>query len=709
MPRVALATGLTITAMTAFYAEAQAQQAEESQPVELPAISVEGTTESDGYKADHSANHKLTAPLLDTPRTVTIINQQMMEDRGFTSLTDVLRTTPGITLGSGEGGTPVGDRPFIRGFEASTDMMVDGMRNLGRINYEVFNLEQVEINKGPGSAYAGRGSTGGTINMVSKTPQAENFAHGSATIGTDATKRVTVDGNYMVNENVAIRLNAMWHDAEVAGRDHVDFTKMGFAPSITVGLNSPTRATLSYYHLQTDEMPDFGHPFDPRTGKPADVSRKTFYGFVNRDFRETQTDLATLTVEHDLNDAVTLRNATRYSWMNNDYALTRPSQTAAQAAAGEVARAFRSSNRDTTSLLNQTDVLAKFETGTIKHDLVFGFEISREEGRNRGYSSANQPTVISPIHNPDVHLPTNPLLTATGESRPVVNHNKAIYLFDTITLTDQWMVNGGLRWDDYKVESGDVSSSSSFLNYQAGIVYKPVSNASIYFNYGTSSNPSGETEGMSGGADGPAGGNLGGNRAELDPERSHSFEIGTKWDLLNERLSLTAAVFRTEKTNQRATDPATGEVALIGNTRVDGVELGIAGKITEAWSVWGGYTYLDAVLRDDGAGTNEGNLLKFIAPHSFSLWTTYDVTSAFTLGGGAFYTDRRYVNDANTMKFDPYWRFDAMASYRVNDRLDLQLNVLNLLDETIYDASHVGAFALVAPGRSALLTANVRF
>jgi catecholate siderophore receptor len=213
-----------------------------------------------GYKVDRSASDKFTAPLLDTPKTVTVIPEEVIEQRGATSLEEVFRTTPGITLGAGEGGTPGADRPLIRGFNAESNIYIDGMRDTGAQTRGTFNLEQVEIVKGPGSAFAGRGSTGGSINLVTKTPKAESFVEGSVTLGTDQTKRATVDANYAVNENVAVRLNVLGHDGEVAGRDSVEVSQYGFAPSISVGLNGPTRGTLALSHFQTDDTPDYGIP-----------------------------------------------------------------------------------------------------------------------------------------------------------------------------------------------------------------------------------------------------------------------------------------------------------------------------------------------------------------------------------------------------------------------------------------------------------------
>jgi catecholate siderophore receptor len=197
--------------------------------------------------------------------------------------------------------------------------------------------------------------------------------------------------------------------------------------------------------------------------------------------------------------------------------------------------------------------------------------------------------------------------------------------------------------------------------------------------------------------------------ADLDPEENVSYEIGTKWDIFDERLSLTAALFYTEKTNQRAVDPSTGLAALVGNSTAKGIELGVAGNITDRWQVFGGYTYTDAELVDDGRGTNDGNRLKYIPEHTFSIWSTYAVTEKLTMGGGAYYMSERFLDDANTKALPSHWRVDLMAAYKVNDNFDVQLNVNNVFNETIYDASHVGIFGLVAPGRSAHLKATARF
>ncbi|SEM53168.1 catecholate siderophore receptor [Pseudomonas sp. ok272] len=678
-----------------------------AQALTLDATDVVGE-HHDGYKADVSSSPKFTAPLLDTPKSVTIITDTLMQERAVTSLADALRTTPGITFGAGEGGTPLGDRPFIRGYEASTDIMIDGIRDVGRISHESFNVEQIEIVKGPGSAYSGRGSTGGSINLVSKTAKAEDFTAGSLKLGTDQLRRTTVDINqYSPEHNMAFRLNAMKHEADTPGRDDVEVSRWGLAPTFSFGLNTDTRGTISYYHLQSDDIPDQGHPVSLITNKPVDVDRDNFYGFADRDFRKTSADLATVQLEHDFSEHLTLRNTTRGGRTLQDYVVSRPSVTREQELAGVVDRGpARGRNAVTHSLVNQTDVFGKFDTGFIRHSYVAGLEFSKENIDNKARYA---PVGKDPgnLYHPNPNDPFKPVKAGDYSHSEVDHNNRAAYVMDTLSLHRQWDLNLGLRYDSYKVEDDAQRNNTHLWNYQVGVVFKPLPNGSIYLSYGTSSNPSGETAGQSGGADGPAGGGMN----NLDPEKARSIELGTKWNVFDERLALTAAIFKTEKTDARSYDPLTGLTALTGDNEVTGFEVGANGFITDRWEMSAGYTYLDAKNTNYSSKSEnfDGNQLKFIAPNSAAVWTTYALTDRWKVGGGANYMDERYLDDANIRTIDAYWRYDAMVAFRVNNNLDLQFNVLNLTDETIYDASHVGIFATVAPGRSAEMTASVRF
>ncbi|ENO85229.1 TonB-dependent receptor [Thauera linaloolentis] len=688
----------------------------------LAPVLVEGQREN-AYQAPAAASSpKFTAPLLETPKTVTTITEELIKDRGATSLQDVLRTTPGITLGSGEGGTPTGDRPFIRGYEASTDMFIDGVRDYARGSHETFNLESVEIIKGPSSAYTGRGGTGGSINLQTKAPRLEDFAEVSAGFGNAGQWRTTVDGNYAFSETGAVRVNAMKMGGEVPGRDGVDIDRWGIAPSIAFGLGTPTRLKLSYSHVENDDMPDLGIPFSnaahPELKRPPKVDRDTFYGRVRTDFRNNEMKTATAQVEHDFTEDLTIRNITRQTRTLNHYLMTRP--TFDNCAAGNTSSAcipgspdaqFRRDDRmrwrSSESLINQTDLFGNFTTGAFKHSFSAGLEFSKEKIFSK--SMANGPgRSHDSLHDPDSGQYYNYGITYGAKTADGEIQTHALYFFDTMEINEQFSVNAGVRREHYNVDNYRISRTDSFSNYQLGLVYKPAANGAIYLSYGTSTNPSGENLGQGGGADGSA---ASATVRDLAPEKSRSWELGTKWDVRDGLLSLTAAVFETRKTDARSTDPLTGDVTLSGNNRVRGAELGVAGAITSKWSVWAGYTYLDPkVLSYNSNGTVfDGNRTKFIAKQSASLWTTYDVLPGLTLGGGATYMGMRYANDANTLELPSYTRYDTMARYEINKRLNVQLNINNITDEELYDASHVGIFANVGPGRSYMLNATYRF
>lgn len=711
-----------------------AGQPADAEVQQLDTISVQGSAPIDGYQAIRSSSEKFTAPLLDTPRTVNVIPEELIKDRGATSLQDVLRTTPGITLGSGEGGTPTGDRPFIRGYEASTDIFIDGMRDYARGSHETFNLESVEVIKGPSSAYTGRGGTGGSINLVTKSPQLYDFFEGSAGYGTDNQYRLTADGNYVFTDTAAFRLNLMKMGGDMPGRDEVEIDRWGIAPSLSFGLGTPTRVTLSYSHIVNKDTPDWGIPFrndaNPDRTRPIKVDRDNFYGRSNIDFRENTFDTATALIEHDLNDQFTVRNATRYGKSLNHYLQTRPSfENCGAGAVGscvtedvglQFQRNDRARYRKSESVVNQTEIFGTFNTGALKHNFLAGFEISKEEISSKAVTVGGTPSPdLDSFWNPNPHRPYSVSLSYGDLKKDGDIKTRSVYLFDTIDITEQWSVNAGLRYDNYRVHStagtgrGGViipaaTREDDMWNYQLGVVYKPAPNGSIYLSYGTSSNPSGENLGQAGGADGAAGG---ATVHDLKPEKSRSWELGTKWDVFDDRLSLNAALFETKKTDARSTDPLTGDVSLSGSNRVRGLELSATGSITPKWDIWAGYTRLDPKVLEYRSSSEDlsGKQIKFIAKNSASLWTTYKVHPKWTVGGGATYVGKRFVDDVNHYELPSHTVYDAMIRYDVNKNLSLQLNGNNLSDERIYDASHVGLFANVGPGRSFMLTATYRY
>jgi len=753
------AIGVALSASGAYAADPATRNA-----VTLDATSVNGKAEqaSTDYKVEKASSQKYTAPLVDTPRSVTVIPQQVIKDTNALTLQDALRTVPGITFGAGEGGNPQGDRPFIRGFDAQGDTYLDGVRDTGAQTREIFAIESVEVAKGPNSAIGGRGAAGGTINLVSKRAHLGNSLDGAWTWGSDQTQRYTFDGNYQFSDTVAGRLNLMTHESNVAGRDKVNYDRWGIAPSLAFGLGTATRVNLDYYHLESDDLPDSGIPYTiPTAGSAARTSAHpskpndggdsdNFYGLTDRDFRKSRVDIATFAIEHDLTDALTIKNTFRHGNSMQDYILTQPDDSKGNVNNGSVWRRANTRVGNTSTTTNQTDLFGEFYLGGMKNSFSTGIELSREESDRETYNvdtdtvpggAANTnctPGMIgatsgyncTSLSNPNPDDPWNGAISRNYAGTNTKSNTRAIYVFDTLELSPQWLLNMGLRYDHFDTQyrgynangstavstKGIVSKgkdTSEFVTGQLGLVWKPADNGSIYVSYATSATPPGAllgegTEGNPLGNTTDRSGNL--LSSDMEPEETTNYEIGTKWDLLDERLSLAAALFRTEKENARV-QVNTTTYENVGETRVQGIELSASGKITDKWQVFAGYTYMEARQIDGGplGKANDGNQLPNTPNNSASLWTTYSITPKLTVGGGAFYVDDVYGSVANTTMVDSYVRYDAMAAYKLTKNVDLQLNVQNLTNEVYYDKAFSTHFANQAAGRTALLTTSVHF
>ncbi|MEA1607456.1 TonB-dependent receptor [Pseudomonas spirodelae] len=759
---LATAVGVALSGLSA------TQQAHAEEPkgeaLVLDAVNVVGQAiDETSYQVERVQSSKYTAPLVDTPRSVTVVPQQVLKDTNALSLQDALRTVPGITMGAGEGGNPQGDRPFIRGFDSQDSTYLDGVRDTASQSREIFAVESIEVAKGPNSAIGGRGAAGGSINLVSKKAHVGNSFDGGFTWGSDQTQRYTLDGNYQFSDSAAGRLNLMSHESNVAGRDKVNYDRWGIAPSLVFGMGTSTRLNLDFYHMESNDLPDSGIPFSMNSGgtarssanpdKPVDGGDSSnFYGLTDRDFRKTRTDTFTVAIEHDLNDALTLKNTLRHGNSMQDYILTQPDDSKGNVANGTVWRRINSRVSNTATTTNQTDLFGEFYLGGFKNNFSTGIELSREVSKRSSYSvntdttpatggaaSNNcRPNIIgapsgyncTSLGNPNPDDPWAGSVSRNYAGTDTSSRTRALYFFDTLELDPQWLVNAGLRYDHFATDSKSYDAdsvttskgedTSEFVTGQLGLVFKPADNGSIYVSYATSATPPGSMlgEGQEGNALTSTSAPL--VSSDLQPEETRNYEIGTKWDLLANRLSLTAAIFRTEKTNARVL-VADNTYENAGETRVDGLELSASGQITDKWQVFAGYSYLDSELVDPGKASvgrgatvapgenpNQGNQLTNTPNHSFTLWTTYDVTDKFTVGGGAFYMDEVFGNAANSVVLDSYVRYDAMASYKLSKNVDLQLNVQNLTDEVYYDKAYTH-FANQAAGRTALLSTNVHF
>ncbi len=703
------------------------------------------------------SSQKFTATLLDTPKSVSVVGEQTIQEIGATTLVDALRMVPGITFGAGEGGNSTGDRPFLRGFDGQSNMFVDGLRDVGSQTREVFALEQLEVVKGPSSAYGGRDSGGGSINLVSKTPKLKDETRISMGVGTDSYTRGTVDANYVLGDGIAARVNLLKHDSDVAGRDEVNNSRWGIAPSIAFGLNGPLQVIASHYHLETDDLPDAGgFPYaDPvaktTTGRPLVPDRNNFYGLVDRDFQRTRADISTLDASYDLGGHK-LRNVARLGNTSNDYLWTQPDDSKNNPNLyGTLWRRTNSRAIDTKTFADQLSLTGAFETGALRHSYSAGVEYSEEKSSKGSYvlggGGTNNPLTgnqacattgaatgynCTDFANPNPHDPwaaTHPV-TRSNKALDVeqTTVTKSVYAFDTIELSERWLLNLGLRWDDFDTEQATpvagaaptvIGNADTFLNYQAGLVFKPAANGSVYLSWGTSSTPPGMDSGEGNDAINAA-------NAELEPQQTHNLELGTKWDLLAGRVNLTAAIFHTEMDNARVTID-NGTTRNAGRKVIEGVELGVNGQLTRNWNVSAGYTYMESELKDNGyvcsissrtgcpapgvwiVSPNNGNEFPNTPKHAATVWSTYRFPFGLVVGGGASYVDRQYGDAANSKWIPAYTRWDAMASYAVQDNISVQLNVQNLTDKVYFTKAYSSHYATIAPGRSATLSLNVAF
>ncbi len=718
----------------------------------LPPVIVEGQTDK-VYKPERVESPKIQGPLRDVPQTIAVIPEAVIQEQGATSLRDVLRNVPGIAIQAGEGGGgPAGDNLSIRGFNAKTDIFVDNVRDFGGYTRDPFNFEQVEVIKGPSSTNGGRGSTGGSVNLVSKTAQLQPFYRGEIGGGTDNFFRTTLDINQPLwvkpgaaaaapiasgksvvdvagkgaktvqpaapgpDTGAALRLNGLYHHADVPGRDYVEDERWGGAASLVFGLGTDTRLTLNYLHLEQDNQPDYGIPWVPTTvtdprlrayhDKAAPVPFSNYYGLTDRDYEKISTDIATLIFEHDFSDSFRVRNLFRAGRTERDSVLSAPRFAGT---GSTLNHQFQSRDQEDSILSNQTDFVAEFDTGSIKHTLTAGFEFAREESENRARVSSTTPQ--SDLFHPNPTQNYTGRISYTGAYQSADVDSAAVYLFDKLEIGEHFELVGGLRWDyletDYTnkavgAPAQNLSRDDSLLSWRAAIVYKPVENGSIYFSYGTSFNPATELLVSSSAAAIV-------NQFDTDPEENRSYEVGTKWDLFDEKLSFTAALFRTEKTNARTADPADPtNFELSGEQVVQGFEFGIAGQVTDSWRVFAGYTYLDSEIEASKVRDEVGNDVPNTPEHSFSLWTVYDLPFGLQIGGGAQYVGSRYNNNLNQREAPDYWTFDAMLGYQINENIALRLNVYNLADEDYIDRVGGGHF-IPGPGRSAVLSLNVKF
>lgn len=724
----------------------------------LPTVKVQADADAPAYKADAVSSPKFVQPLVNTTQTVTVIKEQLIHEQGATTLTEALRNSPGVsTFMLGENGsTNTGDAVYMRGFDTSSAIFVDGVRDLGAISRDMFNIEQVEVVKGPAGTDNGRGAPTGYINLVSKTAKLDDSLAGSINVGSGNRRRVTADWDTRIGgiDGAAFRLNVVDQKSGVAGRDETKNDHWAIAPTVAFGLNSPTRAYFSFLHVKQDNVPEGGVPTIGLPGYTSPDTTRTyistaprvdsqhFYG-SSSDYDKVKADMLTSRIEHDFGKGVTLHNTTRYGKTSQQYLISGftasaanlittptaayPGVNAADPSTWLLARTNRQIKDQTNEIFtNQTNVTADLKTGAIKHQISAGLELTHEKQTTYGYDNVG---TVDPanLYAPNPDLPVkgfNPVrngVTAAGSTNTV-----AAYLFDTLTLSDAWLINGGFRVDHYNTDLNSVTKSSTtpvtlvpstlstqgnLKSWKLGVVYKPRANGSLYADAASSLQP-------------PGGANLtlstsANNAANpiYSPQKAQTYEVGTKWELLDKRLSVNAALYRTDISNDVEVDPTDAtKYYQTGKKRVQGIEVTASGELAKDWTINAGYTLMDTKLvsgKAAGADANSSGL-NYTPKNAFTSWTTYKLPMGLTIGGGARYVgklQRGSDGAIGTPKYtDGYWVMDAMAAYNVSKHIGLQLNVYNLTDKDYVAAINKSGYRY-QPGtpRAVQLTANFLF
>ncbi|MFT4248212.1 MAG: catecholate siderophore receptor Fiu [Pseudomonas sp.] len=707
------------------------------------------------YLVETPASPKFTQPLIDTPQTLNVIDKDLFNEQGATTLTEALRNSPGVgTFYVGENGnTSTGDAIYMRGFDSSSSIFVDGIRDLGSISRDVFNIEQIEVEKGPAGTDNGRSAPTGAINLVTKQPFTTDALSASLTGGTDNQRRVSADWNKTLGASSALRLNVVGQDSGVAGRDHVENKRWGLAPSLAFGLDTDTRYFIDLLYVKQDNVPDGGVPTiglpgysSPDAARPwlataARVDRENFYG-TRHDHDDVTAKMATFRFEHDVSEALKLTNTARWGENEQNYLLTAFMGNAtnlltpdpADPSTWTLARSLPTyKDQRYTILTDQLNLRWDFATGAVRHNLSTGVEATREQLQSWGVATRSGSVwPAANLYAPDWNV-DGLLWGRSGAHSQGVTTTWSAYAFDTLRFGESFLLSAGVRLDRYETEfesvvacgsrgapacgtlpngsivpGVDADISDTLFNWKLGAVYKANEDVSLYANYAISQQPPGgsalELSTSANSANNPA----------FDPQKASTVEVGSKWNFLDDGLFVTMALFQTDVSNEIA-QGSDGLYYQTGEKRVKGVELSAVGKLTEHWSLATGYTRMDTQVKAGAIVSQDGSTdLAYTPDSAFTAWSTYILPFGLTIGGGVRYSGemKRGTDGAigTPALVKSYTVWDAVVTYPVNKHFELRLNVNNVFDKDYVAAINKSGFRYT-PGapRSATLSANLKF
>lgn len=684
-----------------------AVHAETQDTLALPATSVTGAYEQQSYKATESKSAlKIDAPLRDIPQTVNVVPESVIKDQGAQSMEDVLKNVPGVGLSNGDGQR---DQVTIRGFNAIGDMYIDGVRDDALYFRDLSNIERVEVIKGPAAVLYGRGSSGGLINRVSKKPGFDPKHEVGMTLDTEGKRRTQFDTGWADPQgNQAYRLTGAFEDSDTF-RDDGYIDRKAIAPSAYFRLSDDLELNLGATYLYDKRLIDFGIP--ALGNRPVDVDRDKRFGSgdADQDYARSEVFSFTASLDYRINDDFTLTNTSRYYHYdldrNNTLADSSPTRFVT-APNGELLVKLNRGNvaRDEYGVFNQTELKQQAQLAGMRHNLLYGVEVGYQDKYQRVFNQNNVAQV--PVYR-DALVPVPEHAANLSSKGTNYQQTAGFYVQDLIELNDQWKALLGVRYDIFGQEYDDIRAADVDLDRtdktwspRVGLVYQPDQIQSYYVSVSRSYQPSGEMFAVNAG------------NADLEPEKTTNYELGAKWDLLDSKLSVTAAIFRLERTNMRTPDPVTpGLTILAGEQRTDGFEATISGQLSDKWQIYAGYAFLDAEIVKSNAKTNgvsnEGQTPTLTPRNSANVWLVRTLTPQWRVAAGANYVDERYTALDNQVVMPGYTTFDAALLYS-EQHWDMALRLKNAFDRDYYASAH-GSVDLITPGAPRTLEASVAY
>ena len=695
----ALLAGTGLTARFDHPALAVVTRSGEGRVYALPALTVIGAR-GKGYATTRTISATRTdTPLRDTPQSVSVVMKDVMADQSMQNMSDVVRYIPGITMGQGEGHR---DAPTIRGTSTTADFFIDGVRDDVQYFRDLYNVERVEALKGSNAMVFGRGGGGGVLNRVTKTADWSRTRAITAETGSFDHRRSTIDIGQPISDAFAIRVNGMYENSG-GFRDRMRLDRLAVNPTFALALGSATLVHGGYEYFQDDRTVDRGIP--SFQGRPSSAEMTTFFGNPDSSYANTQIHAATALVEHSLTNGITVRNRTRFAMYDKFYQNSFPG--AVNAAGTHVSLSAYSNSTERTNVFNQTDVISEVATGGVKHTLLVGAEIGRQDTdnfRQTGYyNDATTPMTVS-FDAPTVAVPITFKQSATDADSRTLATVIASYVQDQISLSDNWQAIAGVRFERFELEfqnhrNGlELARADNLISPRAGLIFKPAATASVYGSYSVAFLP----------GSGDQFGSITVTSKELEPEQFTNYEVGAKWDV-RANLSLTTAAYQLDRTNTSAPDPADpSRIVQTGSQRTRGVELGASGSLTSAWQVIAGVAFQEAEITSRTSAAPEGRKTPLVPARTLSLWNRYQVSDWLGVGVGVVNRSDMFAAIDNTVTLPGFTRADAGVFLRFGPAVGAQLNMENVLDTKYYGTSHGNNNIMPGASRTLRLTLTTR-